>query len=225
MIKVVWLMIKVVFDEFLELIEALLRYLPGRIGRIIRRCYYSRKLKSCGDNLIVDIGVEILGCEYISVGDNVWIGAYTYIEAGDGFVDPTRVDNRSSDRRGKRGLVIGKGVSIGRFNIIAAQNEIVLKDFATTSANVCLYSLSHDYINRLDTSQVVGSNIMASLYIPVAVIGAPIEIGVNSWIGLNVCVFGAKVGDNVVVTANNIICRDLGDNLVFKGCGDTKIRF
>jgi len=216
---------KLLLNELLLVFEGALRFIPSSTGRLLRRIYYSCRFRKCGTNLIIDIGVEFIGCDYISCGDNVWFGAYTLVEAGNGIVPKERVDNRKPCNIGAKGLVIGNGVSIGRHNIIAAQNEIIIEDFVTLSSNVSLYSISHDYINRKNLFQVVGCNAMASHYMPVALNGAPIYIGRNAWIGLNSAVFGSKIGEQSVVLANNIVHHDISPNIVYKSPQSSKNRF
>jgi acetyltransferase-like isoleucine patch superfamily enzyme len=196
--------------ELFSHLEGLFRFIPGTTGRLVRRLYYMNRLRQCGRNLIVDIGVNIIGPEFIEIGDDVWIGAYTYIESSFGIDLTDRIDNRKPEKVGCGGLTIGNGVSIGAWNIIAAQNEIVIENYSTTSARVSLYSISHDYIDRRDRSHVVAANIMASKYLDVAMNGAPIRIGNNCWIGLNSSVFGGIIADNSVIGAHTLIYSDIG---------------
>ena len=201
---------KKIRTELFSHLEGLFRFIPGTTGRLARRLYYINRLRKCGKNLIVDIGVNIIGPESIEIGDNVWIGAYTYIESSFGIELTDRIDNRKPEKVGRGGLTIGNGVSIGAWNIIAAQNEIVIGNYSTTSARVSLYSISHDYIDRRDPSRLVGTNIMASKYLDVAMNGAPIRIGQNCWIGLNSSIFGANIANSSVIGAHTLVYSSVG---------------
>lgn len=46
---------------------------------------------------------------------------------------------------------------------------------------------------------------------------APVRIGDGSWIGENVCVVGASIGQHSVVGANSVVTRDLPDHCVAAG--------
>ena len=70
-------MLNLLFRELSQIFESLIRFIPSATGRIIRKIYYSNKFKTCGKNLVIDVGVEFIGCKYISCGDNVWFGAYS----------------------------------------------------------------------------------------------------------------------------------------------------
>jgi acetyltransferase-like isoleucine patch superfamily enzyme len=57
-------------------------YLPGEAGILLRRWYYGRKLRHCGQNFTVMPGVHIGGAEYIDVGNDVTIRENAILHAG-----------------------------------------------------------------------------------------------------------------------------------------------
>ncbi|HUF21866.1 MAG TPA: hypothetical protein VMP00_14085 [Burkholderiales bacterium] len=61
---------------------ALVIYLPGDAGVLLRRWYYGRRLRSCGRNLTVLPGVHISGERHIEIGDDVTIRENAVIRAG-----------------------------------------------------------------------------------------------------------------------------------------------
>ena len=55
-----------------------LSLLPSKLGIVIRRAWYRRTLKHCGDNLIVDF-LAWIRTNKTQVGDNVYIGHGSYV--------------------------------------------------------------------------------------------------------------------------------------------------
>ena len=89
-----------ILNFFFQIVESLIRNVSGRLGRILRQKYYSRKFSQCGEDLQIDEGVIIQGAKNMYFGDNVWIGA---------------------------GSIILPGVNIGD-NVIVAAGTIVAKN-------------------------------------------------------------------------------------------------
>lgn len=71
--------------------HAILIYLPGEAGILLRRQYYSKRLKKCGTDLVVKPGVIITGKEYIEVGNNVMIRENVIIN--------TSIPSKENERR------------------------------------------------------------------------------------------------------------------------------
>ena len=64
----------------------LLRDLPGEFGVYMRRRWYGKLFKRCGDNLRILPGTIILRPEMIECGENVSFGVCNYIQAGGGLI-------------------------------------------------------------------------------------------------------------------------------------------
>jgi acetyltransferase-like isoleucine patch superfamily enzyme len=78
-----------------DLARMVLVYLPGNSGILLRRHYYRRRLKRCGENFCVMPGVHLVGLDRIEIGDNVMIRENAIIRTG----APNRgVDERRSIR-------------------------------------------------------------------------------------------------------------------------------
>lgn len=65
-----------------SLARALLIYLPGTSGILLRRWYYGRRLRRCGRGFTVLAGVHIAGEAFIEVGDDVMIRENAIVHAG-----------------------------------------------------------------------------------------------------------------------------------------------
>jgi acetyltransferase-like isoleucine patch superfamily enzyme len=61
---------------------ALVIYLPGEAGILLRRWYYGRRLRHCGRDFTVMPGVRITGEAFIEVGDDVLIRENAILHAG-----------------------------------------------------------------------------------------------------------------------------------------------
>lgn len=74
-----------------DLARMVLVYLPGHSGILLRRHYYRRRLRRCGENFCVMPGVHLSGLDWIEVGDNVMIRENAIIRTG--------APNRGADER------------------------------------------------------------------------------------------------------------------------------
>jgi virginiamycin A acetyltransferase len=70
-----------------------LAILPGQLGRVLRRAWYSRTLAGCGRNLVVDFGAAIR-TPRTRLGHDCYIGIYNWlgwVEIGDDFMSGSHV--------------------------------------------------------------------------------------------------------------------------------------
>lgn len=89
-----------------SLFSALVIYLPGEAGILLRRWYYGRRLGRCGRNLIVMPGVHISGVGHIEIGNNVMIRECAILHAGIADSDGGREIVQIGSYRGRRRGVI-----------------------------------------------------------------------------------------------------------------------
>lgn len=110
-------------------------------------------------------------------------------------------------------LVIGDGCKMGAHNHIYATRSIVFEAEVLTAGNVYVSDNAHGY-------DMAGTPIMRQ---PVEQL-APVRIGRGSWLGQNVCVIGASIGQGCVVGANSVVLSDLPDFCVAVGAPARVIR-
>jgi len=110
-------------------------------------------------------------------------------------------------------LVIGNGCKLGAHNHIYATHSVVFEDAVLTAGNVYVSDNTHTY-DRIDIP------IMDQ---PVRQLSA-VRIGRGSWLGQNVCVIGASIGQGCVVGANSVVLSDLPDFCVAVGAPARIIR-
>ena len=97
-------------------------------------------------------------------------------------------------------LSIGKNARIGMFARIYDFEEILIGDNALISHQLTIISGTH--FNNAERS-----------YKP-----APVEIGTNVWIGINVTIVGpVKIGNNVTIGALSLVIDDIPDNSTYGG--------
>lgn len=89
-----------------SLFTALVIYLPGEAGILLRRWYYGRRLRRCGRNLVVMPGVHLDGERYIEIGDDVMIRENVVLRAGVASNDRREVVEFGSYAGRERGVVL-----------------------------------------------------------------------------------------------------------------------
>lgn len=103
-------------------------------------------------------------------------------------------------------LRIGKGSTIGNFNHIIASHSIVIGNDVLTADKVYISDNIHSYMN---------------LEVPIKEQGIiqkkDVYIGDGSWLGENVCVIGASIGQHCVIGANSVVTKDIPDYSVAVG--------
>jgi acetyltransferase-like isoleucine patch superfamily enzyme len=68
-----------------QYISYIISNIPGRFGIAVRREWYNKRFKKCGNNLEVCDGTIILNPQNIECGYDVTIGRFNYIQAGGGL--------------------------------------------------------------------------------------------------------------------------------------------
>ena len=202
----------------LLIVEAIIRNIGGGAGIRIRAAYYRHRCESFGSNVRIDVGVHLENPESICFGNNVWVMPYTVITARprtENFNNRTVYEKRIGVIGSGR-VVIGDGVSIGLYNIIQGYGEIVIHDNVTTSARVSIYSFSHVPFDQNNRKRRTFANAMNNNKDTICLI-SPIVIGKGAWLGLNVAVFGANIGEWTFVKSGSIVVNDLAANLMI-GC-------
>ena len=65
--------LRMLYRFIFDILNAILRYLPGTSGIFLRKIFYSKRFRSCGKQLRIGVNVVISGFEMIDIGDNVEI--------------------------------------------------------------------------------------------------------------------------------------------------------
>jgi acetyltransferase-like isoleucine patch superfamily enzyme len=206
------------------LLKSLVTYIPGGFGNRIRYHYYKGKLKSCGTNVTIDLGVIIDGAELISIGNNVYIDKYCIISTGKELVGKIFKKANDSFQYTQGELVIGNNVHIVQFCVLMAYGGIHIKDYCTLSCGTKIYSLSNLPYDPDDKSKIV--SIMPYSQAPFVL--SPVVLEENVWLGLQCIVMpGTFVGKNSFAASNSLLKDRYSENSYLAGqpAVKTKNRF
>ena len=134
---------------FFGLIETLIRNISGPLGLLLRRIYYKIRLKKCGKNFKVSIGVKIINPSKVQVGDNVWLDDYSLIIAGNHKLSGNKKEifiENNNFKLNKGDVKIGSYIHIAPFCILNGFGAgIHIKDDTTLAAGVKIYSATNTY--------------------------------------------------------------------------------
>ncbi|MCZ7568485.1 MAG: acyltransferase [Ardenticatenaceae bacterium] len=194
-------------------------YLPGHAGNALRYHYYKHKLKHLGQNVMIDVGVQIQNPQYISIGDNTWIDRYVILLAGRTQRKRETLHKPNLNYRfGPGELHVGNNVHIGPFTIISAIGGVQLGDDVTLSAGCKVYSFSHHYRSFQDPSN--RSFAFGSMVAPErqSMLSSPVVFENNTGMALNGVVLpGVTVGRDSFVMINAVVTKNVPPNSLVAG--------
>lgn len=197
-----------------DLAKLFMIYMPGQSGIRLRRAYYQRRFKSCGRNLIVDVGVCIDGPELISVGDNVHIDKHCVISTGLKLTGKVESRNNEEFRFATGEIVIGSDVHIAQFCILMGYGGLELGDQVVLSAGCKIYTLTNTAYDVSDRRRVV--SIMP--YHNANFLMSPVVLKDNVWLGLGSIVMpGVVVGKNSFSVSNSLLMNKFIENSYISG--------
>ena len=208
--------LKIPFHAFYDLFKMVLIYLPGPTGIRLRRIYYQRKLKSCGENLIVEVGVSIEGAWLISIGSNVFIDKYCQINTGTTLSGSITIISNSHYKGDVGCLTIGDGVHIAPFCSIVAYGGVKIDDLCGLSSGVKIYSFTNTPVDLKDKTKVVSVMPVNSHDAPYLL--SPVVLEKNTWIALNSIIMpNTSIGENSFATSNSLISGRFKSNSYISG--------
>lgn len=150
--------------------------------------------RRCGRRPLAGIPLEWYGIRRFELGNSVNIGHRSWLSVKDiGACE-------------NPGLVIGDRSRLGNFNHIVAVGRITIGSDVLTADHVYISDNTHRYDDP--ETPVIRQEVRPL---------GETSIGDGSWLGENVCVFGAKVGKHCVIGANSVVNRDIPDYCVAAG--------
>lgn len=187
-------------------VEDMIRGLSGPLGYRLRQAWYSRRLSRCGSNLRIEPGVYILGADHISLGNNVWLDRGVVLTAGKPRSSARIIKGVEPD-----GLMeIGSDCHIGIQTVITAHGGVRIGDYFTTSAGVRIYSFSNDPAECRCGTTEFGRNDPGYRV-------TPVKIGRNVWLGLDVLVLGADIGDDCFMRPQTVVTGKIPSGYIVDG--------
>jgi len=175
--------------------ETIIRFFPGRIGSLLRKLYYSKKLFKHND---------------FSISTNVTILGPSNMTIGTGFYAASGVRLLSFDH-GK--IIIGKNVSFNYDCYISSSRKIVsIGDNVLFGPFVSIINDNHNF----NKQQLIREQDTES---------KDIIIGNDVWIGARVIILaGVIIGDGAIIAAGAVVTKEVEPYTIVGGVPARKIK-
>lgn len=164
----------------------------------------SARLASMIECKSVSFGIveELVGTQYIKIGDGTEFGNYLCLTAWDSW----RVERNGGDsiiNTYTPSISIGKGCRFGLYNHITAVNKISIGNHVLTGKWVTITDNAHGFTDSLSLETI--PPILRPL-----VSKGPVSIGNNVWIGDKATILpNVTIGDGAVIAANAVVTKDV----------------
>lgn len=192
------------------------------LGPFVRGMIVKPFLRRSSGSFFLGRGSKVLSMGKLSVGKNVYIGAYGYLDCmsvggvtlGDNVTIregcwlqlTSRYDNPGTS------IKIGSDVYIGPKSVLGAAAPIIIGDRCQIGANVSLVAENHQF----DGEEEIFNQ---------GVTRKGIEIGNDVWIGNLVTVLdGVTIGDGSVIGAGTVVTRSIPPRSVVVGVPGRVVR-
>jgi len=175
------LMIKMLGDESLAWLEALVRFAPGRFGHAMRRQWFKTRF-SKSERLHIGFGCEFISPEAITFHGTVIIGNGSFFTAQGG--DISVGNNTAFNMNVNINASVGGAIRIGEWCLIGP--------------NVVMRTAGHRYDDPNVFIRRQGHSV------------GHIVVGDDVWIGASVVVLGGvEIGKGEVVGAGSVVTKDV----------------
>ena len=174
-------LVKCLGDEIIEWVEALFRFMPGRLGGVVRRLWFNRRFRT-NVKMSCSAGCEFSGAANISFEGVVGIGAYGFFSARGGSI---RIGNNSFFNRD-----VHINADIG--------GQIIIGDNCLIGPGVVMRTASHCFEKKEVNIREQGHQI------------ADILIEDECWIGANAIILGGvHIGKGAIIGAGAVVTKDI----------------
>lgn len=171
-----------------NLIEWLIRDLPGPVGVIIRRLYYKLIFIKVGENVVIEEGVYFHG-------NNIILDDWSYVERF------CVIRCMSRFRLGKR-THLGIGVIV----YAGLDSNIEIDDYSAIGSRTNIYSASHIYAPNKRMSGPLSKSDQ------VVIKRARIHIGKECFVGVASTILpGVNIGYGSIITAHAVIKKNIDE--------------
>jgi acetyltransferase-like isoleucine patch superfamily enzyme len=203
----------------IDLLELIITYLPGKIGKYLRYYYWKPRLHFLGKNVNIDVGVYFQNPKYISIDDDSWIDRGVIILAGPDISDRSRRLLPNANFTLERGFVhIGKRVHIASWNLISGIGGVYISDNCGLSAGLKMFSFSNHYRSDEDKSDRSYLFAIRVDHRRQYMIEGPIYLGENVGLAVNVVILpGVSIGSDSFVGINSVVNASFGENSLISG--------
>jgi galactoside O-acetyltransferase len=191
--------VHMICSEFNEWSSHFLRWIPGKIGSLIRYYFYKALLAGCGSNVSIPVGCQLRDFGNIVLGSNINLGLYTQIYAFG---------------TGEERVAIGDHVNLNSNVMINAcmAGQIEIGNFCIIGPNVVFRTSNHIFADKFISVQKQGHE------------PGTIILQDDVWIGANASLIGnIRIGRGAVIGAGAVVIRDVSDFEVVAGVPARKI--
>jgi acetyltransferase-like isoleucine patch superfamily enzyme len=196
-------------------------HLPSGPGNRLRYWYYKRKLKYCGNGVVIDTGTVIEGCSLVSIGNNVHIDKSCLLTTGSVLQGKIFRKDYKDWMVPANEIIIEDDVHIVNHCMIVGFGGVLIKRNSTLSAGTKIYSLSNLPADPDCPEKVV--SIMP--YSQAPFILSPVLLEQNVWLGLNCIVMpGTKVNKNSFAVSNSLLLGEYEENSHLAGQPASKVK-
>ena len=177
-------------SEFLDWMDALATWIPGRIGRLWRAVHWRMRLKRLGPKPSIGMGFRALGAENISIGAQLYSTGHTFLSAEKGNLvihDSVALNNNVHVNAS-----LGGDIEIGNHVMIGPNSVLRASDHVFDDPEVPIQFQGHT--------------------------GGRIVLEDDVWLGANVVVVsGVRIGKGSVVAAGAVVTKDVEAGSVVGG--------
>lgn len=187
---------KIIIDEFVDWVEAILSYLPGKFGTLSRMIWYRYRWKK---------------------KSNVRIRQFSQ------FISPSNIQFKGEASLGKGAFFSAEGGKIKIGESFSANNnlhlnascggEISLGKNVLIGPNVVMRTSNHNFLDKDRNIKDQGHN------------SGDINIGDNVWIGANCIILSnVKIHDGAILAAGAVVNKDVASYTIVGGVPASKIK-
>lgn len=196
-------------------------WLPKCVFAFIRKVYkihellssvFYKKVLNAGGCFRIGRTPNIKGVQFISLGDNIYLGNSIWLEA---------VEKFGSDKF-KPSIIVGDNVRINDYVHIGANQRIVIGDDSLIGSKVLITDHAHG--NYSGAVQHCNPAIPPRLR-PLSN-GQEVIIGKRVWVGEQVSILaGVTIGDGAVIGAGSVVTANIPSNSIAVGAPAKVVKF
>jgi acetyltransferase-like isoleucine patch superfamily enzyme len=143
---------------------------------------------------------RVEGQQYISIGNNSYVGKETWLGAYDAYPNSGQTFTPQ--------ISIGNNVFIGSFSMITCVNKVIIEDFVETAD--FLYISDHVHSITPEEGVPISKRRLISR--------GYVKIGAYTGLGIHVCILpGVTLGKYCIVGANSVVTKSFPDYCLIMG--------
>lgn len=215
MIRKIAKAIRLLTEGLLSLFALPIIYSPGLAGEKLRYLYYKPKLKYLGKNVKIDIGVQFINPNFISIDDNTWVDKNVILLAGKPIIGEReiKVKDNPNYNGGVGEIYIGANCHIAPNCIISGIGGVWIDNNVGIASDCKIYSFTHHYRSFKNPQN---KEIYFALMVPQrnqCLLMGPIVLQNNTGLASNCFVLpGVTVFEDSWVGLNSVINKDIPRN-------------